>query len=160
MMAMSLHKFASTKNTIVGGRNPWARNTKLWPTIMLFSVAAVTLILNLVIVIAYFRSFKAANRASTISAIFGVFVFGGHVLVWISAAALYRYGKDTNGISNDLWGWSCSRGAEKIQSQFQDVVNFDHLCSSSVRFPCPIHLKQSLISAFCATGKRMVHIHR
>ncbi|KAH0565529.1 hypothetical protein GP486_001083 [Trichoglossum hirsutum] len=131
MMAMSLHKFSSTKNTFINGRNAWARNTKIWPTVMLFCVAAVTLILNLAIVIAYLRSFKAANRASTITSIFGAFVLGIHVLVWIAAVTLYRWGKDTNGISNDLWGWSCSQGAEKIQNQFRDVVNFSRLCNSS-----------------------------
>jgi uncharacterized membrane protein len=139
MMSMSIHKFASTKDTFIDGRTAWAKNTKLWPTIMLFSVAAVTVIFNIVILIAYLRSVKAANRVSTVSSIFGVLVFGCHVVVWISAAALYRYGKDTNGVHNDLWGWSCSEGADKIQDTFRNVVNFSRLCDSSVGSLYPLH---------------------
>ncbi|KAH0537263.1 hypothetical protein FGG08_005925 [Glutinoglossum americanum] len=131
MMGMSIHKFSSTKNIYINGRTAWAKNTKLWPTVMLFSVAAVTVTFNLIILVAYLRSVKTANRVSTVSSIFGVLVFGGHVVVWVSAAALYRYGKDTNGVHNDLWGWSCSKGADKIQSTFHSVVNFDRLCTSS-----------------------------
>jgi hypothetical protein len=138
MMAMSLEKFRTTRNIYIGGRTAWAKNTKIWPTVMLFSVALITLILNLIILIAYLRSIKAANRVSTMSSIFGFLVFGGHVVVWIAAAVLYRYGKDTNGVSNDLWGWSCSEGADKIQETFQNVVNFDAVCNRSVSLPYPL----------------------
>jgi len=131
MMAMSLEKFRTTRNIYIGGRTAWARNTKLWPTIMLFSVAVATLAINLVILIAYLRSIKAANRVSVMSTVFGLLVFGGHVVLWVVTAALYRYGKDTNGISNDLWGWTCSKGADKIQNTFRDVVNFQSVCNRS-----------------------------
>ncbi|KAI9772762.1 MAG: hypothetical protein M1839_002307 [Geoglossum umbratile] len=137
MMAMTLEKFRTTRNVYIDGRTAWAKNTKLWPTIMLFCVAAITLIINLVILIAYLRSIKAANRISTLSTIFGLMVFGGHVVVWVSVAVLYRWGKDTNGVSNDLWGWTCSQGADKIQESFRNVVNFQAVCNRSVGVPYP-----------------------
>jgi hypothetical protein len=132
IMATTLHKYLSTKDTFINGRTAWARNTKLWPTVMLFAIAAVTLVLNLVIMIAYACSVKSANRASLVSGIFGILVFVGHIFVWISAAAIYRYSKDTNGKSNDLWGWACSKTADDIQKTFEFVVNFDHICNSNV----------------------------
>ncbi|KAI9771445.1 MAG: hypothetical protein M1840_002065 [Geoglossum simile] len=138
MMAMTLEKFMTTRDTYINGRTAWAKNTKLWPTIMLFSVALTTLVINLVILIAYLRSVKAANRVSVLSTAFGLLVFGGHVVVWVATAVLYRYGKDTNGVSNDLWGWACSKGADKIQENFKTVVNFQAVCNRSVGSP-PIH---------------------
>ena len=141
MMGMSLEKFRTTRNTYIGGRTAWAKHTKLWPTIMLFSVALATLILNLFILIGYLRGIKVANRISTMSSIFGLLVFSGHVTGWVCAAVLYRYGKDTKGVSNDLWGWACSRGADKIQETFRDVVNFNSVCNRSVGLPHPFPIR-------------------
>ncbi|KAI9813683.1 MAG: hypothetical protein M1832_006111 [Thelocarpon impressellum] len=127
-MALTLHKYYSTRGTIIGGRNAWAANTKLWPTTMLLVIAVVSLTINLTILGSYWHSVKAANRAAIVSTVFTVTVLVTHLVIWIVTVALYRYGKDTNGKSNDLWGWSCGAPG-KIQQQFSDVVDFKQYCN-------------------------------
>ena len=134
-MAATLGKYLSTKDHIVNGRSAWAKNTKLWPTLMLFTVAFVSLLLDSVIMMAYLRSVKAANKTAYFAAYFTGVVIFAHVALWVTTTALYRYGKDTNGVSNDLWGWTCSEAAQKIQAEFAPVVHFDSYCSLQVRDP-------------------------
>ena len=52
----------------------------------------------------------------------------GHVAIWIGVSSAYRIGKD----GNDLWGWTCSPKAQKIQGEFRDVINFERFCSIQV----------------------------
>ncbi|KAI9847302.1 MAG: hypothetical protein M1837_002889 [Sclerophora amabilis] len=139
IMAAVLGKFLATRDVIIDGRNAWAKDTKLWPSIMLFAIAGVSLILNVAILLSYKRSVKAANKAAMISAVFTGLEWTAEVVVWCLAASLYRYGKDTDGKSNDLWGWACSQGAAKIQEKFDDVVQFKPYCDVQVRPPfwCP-----------------------
>ncbi|KAI9861525.1 MAG: hypothetical protein M1824_002417 [Vezdaea acicularis] len=129
-LAKVLGKYLATKGVLIGGRNAWAKDTKLWPTIMLLVIAVISAFINSIIMLAYcWRSVKHANRASMISTLFTSVIFVVHIVIWIVTAALYKYGKDTHGVSNDLWGWTCSSKAFKIQPQFQKVVDFDQYCS-------------------------------
>lgn len=80
--------------------------------------------------IAYLREgVKAANKIHSFEFIFETGVEGGHVLLWIIVAVLYRVGKT----GHDLWGWACSPLAEKIQPNFEGIVNFDQVCKRGVR---------------------------
>jgi hypothetical protein len=98
---------------------------------MYFSIAAVSFIINLGTLIAYFHSVKRANLVSTIGTVFNVFIAAANLIVWIVAAAIYKYEKEitTEGKHNDLWGWSCSGAADAIQDAFQDQVNFSKYCT-------------------------------
>ena len=61
----------------------------------------------------------------------------GNLIVWSVAASLYRTEKDKNGKSNDLWGWTCSPAATKIQKEFAGEVNFNNFCNIQVGFYFP-----------------------
>ncbi|KAI9891613.1 MAG: hypothetical protein M1814_002547 [Vezdaea aestivalis] len=129
ILAITLHKFYSTQDVVRGGRNPWFKaGTKLWPTTMLLAVAAVGFFINLCMMLLYLKNVKWANYAATTSTVFSVSTFLAQIILWAVVAGLYRYGRDTNGISDDIWGWTCSSGAAKIQDQFNDVVHFNQLC--------------------------------
>ncbi|KAI9768396.1 MAG: hypothetical protein M1835_006878 [Candelina submexicana] len=133
LMIHTLLTFLHTRNTYrvtpAGNRTAWHKSTKLWPTIMCLVVASISLLLNATIVLAYYHSVKTANKANTISTIFTAGVVGFHIVYWGLAAAFYKYGKDTHGVSNDLWGWSCSEAARKIQKEFRAEVDFDRICA-------------------------------
>ncbi|KAI9799026.1 MAG: hypothetical protein M1825_004922 [Sarcosagium campestre] len=135
IMAATVSKYLSTKDILVEvdgkPRGPWANGTKMWPTIMLFVISGISLILNLFILVAYYFSFQAANRTAIVSSIFTFVVFVGHVVVWIVVTGLYKYAKDhkDNGKHLDLWGWACSTAADAIQDDFKDVVNFKKSCN-------------------------------
>ncbi|KAI9714641.1 MAG: hypothetical protein M1812_006306 [Candelaria pacifica] len=127
---LTFQKTRNTKrNTPSGPRTAWHADTKLWPTILCLCIASISLFLNLIIVLAYYRSVKTANKANTISTVFTGGVVGFHIVYWGVAAALYKYAKDTDGVSNDLWGWSCSNAARTIQNEFRAEVDFDRICA-------------------------------
>jgi hypothetical protein len=104
---------------------------------MYFSIAAVSLVLNLVILVAYLMSVKAANKAAVISLTFDWIVIAANFGVWLGAVIVYRNEKDKNGVHNDLWGWSCSQAAAEIQKPFDGVLDFGRLCTVQVSIPFP-----------------------
>lgn len=53
-----------------------------------------------------------------------------HVAVWVGSAVAYKAGNT----GSDLWGWTCSDGADGIQQAFQSVINFDDFCKVQVGF--------------------------
>ncbi|KAI9822386.1 MAG: hypothetical protein M1827_000105 [Pycnora praestabilis] len=124
--SMSFAKYMTTKDHIVDGRNAWAKDTTIWPTLMLLAIAVVTLILNISILISYAHSIKSANRADKVYSYFIYMVYAAHIIAWVVCAGLYRFEKT----GHDLWGWSCSDAADKIQPVFQNEVNFNTLCNT------------------------------
>ncbi|KAI2483370.1 hypothetical protein Ptr902_05687 [Pyrenophora tritici-repentis] len=137
-ITLTLTKFLSTKETyrtvtLADGtsntRTAWAKNTRPWPTYMYFSVAVVSTILHAVTLLAYCCSVGKANTVNTVTSVFSWIVMLGNVGVWAAAVGVYRMQKDWHGISNDLWGWTCSQGASKIQVEFEGVLDFEQYCS-------------------------------
>ncbi|MCJ1484415.1 hypothetical protein MMC06_004586 [Schaereria dolodes] len=126
VMAITLHKFISTRNIFIENRNPWAENTKIWPTALLLSTSAFTFLISTITVVSYFWGVSAANMTNdTVGTAGTVVEMAGHVAIWIGVSSAYRIGKD----GNDLWGWTCSPKAQKIQGEFRDVINFERFCS-------------------------------
>ncbi|KAF1994004.1 hypothetical protein P154DRAFT_527370 [Amniculicola lignicola CBS 123094] len=139
-ITLTLHKFLTTRNIYhdvtlpdgtVKSRTAWARESKVWPTYMYFGVATTALVLNLGIIVAYLCSgVEKANTAALVSTIFSWCVMIGNVIVWTIAASLYRTEKDTGEKPNDLWGWTCSVAAKKIQKEFANEVDFNKFCNT------------------------------
>lgn len=135
-LTMTIIKFAQTKDvyyTVNGEqRTAWAIDTITWYTFMYFSIAAVSFILNIAILLSYCKGVKHANRAASVSGVFSALVLITHVVVWIISTALYRYGKEpVNGKERDLWGWTCSDVAAKLQGELM-AVNFNTYCNVQV----------------------------
>ena len=140
-LTLTLNKFFSTRDTFIDvngvNRTAWNASTKTWPTYMYFALAVISTAFNLVIVLSYCRGVKQANRANTVSGWFSSTVVVAHVVVWATGAALYRAGKDQGEHARDLWGWSCSLGAAKIQDAFAKEINFGQYCHIQVSVrPC------------------------
>ncbi|MCJ1245192.1 hypothetical protein MMC30_002393 [Trapelia coarctata] len=123
--ATTLNKFLNTRNIIINNRNAWAKQTVIWPTIVLLSTSALTLIISLAILIAYFFDTRHANKThNTIGTAGTVAEMASHVAVWVGSAIAYK----TGNTGSDLWGWTCSDGADGIQEAFRAVINFDDFC--------------------------------
>jgi hypothetical protein len=110
---------------------------------MYFAVAAISLILNLVILLSYCCCGVAqANKAALAATTFSWITLIGNLIVWSIAASLYRKEKKTN----DLWGWTCGPAARAIQKEFADQVQFNTYCNiqvsnaSSARYIIPLTL--------------------
>ena len=128
IMVYVLIKFESTKDTIRGGRGPWAKETKLWPAILLFTGSAFTLIVSVFMLCAYCCCFKITQRSWK----FTLAKYALHIVLWAVISFLYRYEKGLNGKNNDLWGWACSAQATALQPAFDAVVDFKGLCDIQV----------------------------
>ena len=97
----TIHSFLTTQNTVRGGRGPWAKQTELWSSIMMFALSLITALLGFGIIIAYFFSVKAANTVAGIQGGIGMAVDVTHLAIWIAVAIAYRVAKN----GKDLWGW-------------------------------------------------------
>ena len=122
------HRPAPTPTGALTLRTPWHAHTRTWPTYAYLSVAALSTLLHILTLLSYFCSVRAANRASTLAS---AVVWAEHAAtlgVWIAAASVYRAEKNRGGVSDDLWGWACSEGAQAIQAAFRDDVDFNRSC--------------------------------
>ncbi|KAF6224522.1 hypothetical protein HO133_011099 [Letharia lupina] len=125
IMLFTVIKYQSTKGEFRGGRTAWPKQPKLWPTFMLLAGAGLTLLLSSITLLSYCCAFDKARRSWKLTVVKYVI----HIGAWLVISALYRYEKSTHGVSNDLWGWSCSTEATALQSEFNGVVHFSSLCS-------------------------------
>jgi hypothetical protein len=137
-ITMTLVKFQRTKNTwrtitLANGdiitRTAWAKDTRAWPTLAYFAVAAISTLLNFITIFSYKYGVEKANTANYITQTFSWFVMLGNLIVWSVAAGMYRREMDKGGRNNDLWGWTCSAAARAIQKDFAHEVDFDKFCN-------------------------------
>lgn len=140
-IALTVHKFLTTQNIYrdvlqddgtIKNRTAWAKESKVWPTWMYFVVAGISLALNLLILVAYAFGVDKANLIASVSTAFSWTMLLGNLVVWCIAASLYRTEKDKDNKSNDLWGWTCSPAARKIQKEFAGEIDFNRYCDIQV----------------------------
>ena len=123
--ALTLEKYLTTRGIIRNNRDPWAKDTYIWPTILLLSTSALTVLVSVATIASY--CFSGVKGANTISSRAGVPTTVtenlAHLAVWITTAVGYKLGKT----GSDLWGWTCDPKADAIQDIFPEV-NFSFLC--------------------------------
>ncbi|KAG4432463.1 hypothetical protein IFR05_012053 [Cadophora sp. M221] len=122
----TIYTFLTTRDTTRGGRGPWAKQTELWSSIMMFALSLITALLGFGIIIAYLFSIKAANTVAGIQGGIGMAVDITHLIIWVAVAIAYRVAKAG---AMDLWGWACSSTAKEIQPDFEGIVNFKNICN-------------------------------
>jgi len=129
ILSYTLAVYFLTKNKIIGGgAHPWVTPATLWPTFMLLGIAVVTFFMNLVTVCAYMCGVDAANKAYSCTKYVVYTMTGIHVLAWAVAIGLYQMAKT----ERSLWGYACSKEADKIQAQVQSFMSFGRLCTMQV----------------------------
>lgn len=121
---------------------------------MLLCTSSVTMLINFAVVVAYLKGIDAANRTHDYASWITAGIFVAHMALWIATATLYRTGKT----GHDLWGWSCSAKAQKIQEPFKDVVNFGRYCHLQVRVHPSSLFRQTLTDALA--DRLMGHLPR
>jgi hypothetical protein len=95
---------------------------------MLLAIAALTFIMNFIVVCSYLCGLNAANKTSSITGYISYVLLAVRVVAWAIAAGLYQ--KANTG--NDLWGYSCGDRADAIQDEVQSYLNFNNLCLTQV----------------------------
>ncbi|KAF2675232.1 hypothetical protein BT63DRAFT_450217 [Microthyrium microscopicum] len=139
-IAITLKTFLSTRGEfrdalnigtgLTTRRNAWSKGSKNWPTYMYFGVAATSLLLNACMLAGYLFSVRAANIASTVATLWEWLIMLGNFGFWLAGVIIYRTEKDKGGVSNDIWGWTCSTGAQNVQDAFKDLIDFEKLCQT------------------------------
>ncbi|KAG9230446.1 hypothetical protein BJ875DRAFT_155420 [Amylocarpus encephaloides] len=127
MVSMTFSIFRATKH--LGARNnlpPWAANTKVWPQVLVLSVACVSLVLCIVIFWNYFRGgHKRAEKVAVYYTLFAVAFFIFSVVMWGIAAGVLQ-GSHDNSNNKDIWGWSCVDN--KRRQLFQEDIDYGLVC--------------------------------
>ena len=124
-------KYISTKDVVINGRTAWAANTTLWSSYLMTLTSVFSVVINTVTILCYCRGTKSANAVSSVGGYISIFLWVVHLVLWTATTVAYRMQYNTG---RDLWGWSCGYGADAIQEEFKQVINFDKWCTVQVSF--------------------------
>lgn len=121
IMAFILVTFISSRHDVALARNIWPKNPKIWPTVLLLVSAALTLSVTIAPLIFQYLCSQRMTRSWKWVAV----GYGLQVIAWIIVSTVYR----TEKALDDLWGWSCSDVAAKLQGDGHADVAFHELCT-------------------------------
>jgi hypothetical protein len=128
-MALVIVIFYSTRDDQALGRGIWPKNGKEWPTILLLAASFLTFVGSVITLVIFCCCFKRAAESWKLAA-FGYVI---HIVAWVAVTTIYRTEKRLD----DLWGWSCSDIATKLQDEGHASVDFNKLCTVQVRSTKP-----------------------
>ncbi|KAF2720322.1 hypothetical protein K431DRAFT_285979 [Polychaeton citri CBS 116435] len=105
---------------------PWAPQQKVWPQILLLSIACISLFMSMVIFYAYFKGgHRRAEKAAMYYTTFAVAFFIFSIVMWgIGAGVLQGSHQGSN--NKDMWGWACVQNPR--HDVFQNDVDYDLIC--------------------------------
>lgn len=121
IMAFILVTFISSRQDVALARNIWPKHPKIWPTVLLLVSAALTLSVSIVPLVLQCLCSQRMTRSWKWVAV----GYGLQVIAWIIVSTVYR----TEKALDDLWGWSCSDVAAKLQGDGHADVAFHELCT-------------------------------
>lgn len=105
---------------------PWAGNQKIWPQVLLLSIASVSLFACICVFWGYWRGgHKRAEKAAVYYTAFTVAFAVFSIIMWGIGAAVLQTAKN-NSNNKDMWGWSCVNNERK--SLFQNEVDYELVC--------------------------------
>lgn len=131
MLATAFSIFNATRHLPPRNNLPaWAANTKIWPQVLLLTIACISLAMSIIVLIAYSRG--GHHRAEKVAAYYTVFAVGFFVfsiIMWAVGAAVLNQSK-SQGKGKDMWGWSCVDN--KRRHLFEDDVSYALVCRLQV----------------------------
>lgn len=133
MVAAALVVFNTTKHLAPRNRlPPWSPNTVAWPTIVVLVIASISLLLSILVLLAYFRGgHRRAEKTAVYYTVFSVGLFAFSIVMWAIGAGILNGSKENNG-GNDIWGWSCKDNPRR--DFFKKDVDYDLVCRLLVSF--------------------------
>ncbi|KIW12336.1 hypothetical protein PV08_09613 [Exophiala spinifera] len=127
MLSTVLTIFHATKS--IPPRNnltAWAPKQQIWPQIVVLSIACVSLLFSIIVILAYCRGgHRRAEKVAVYYTMFAVGWFLFSIVMWVVGAGIL-HGSKANGGGTDLWGWSCKDN--KRRDLFQDDVHYALVC--------------------------------
>jgi uncharacterized membrane protein len=127
MLSTALTIFHATKSLPKrNGLPPWAENTKTWPQVLLLVIACISLVMSVVVMIAYCRG--GHHRAEKVAAYYTIFAVGFFIfsiIMWAVGAAVFNQSKAQNH-NKDMWGWSCVDNQRR--HLFEEDISYALVC--------------------------------
>ncbi|KAK6528374.1 hypothetical protein TWF281_009616 [Arthrobotrys megalospora] len=129
IMGYTLDKYLVNEHEMINGTGPFGTNPKLWPTYVMTTVAALTLIFNISVLMAYCCGRKASDKVASGSTYVKLLSPIGHLIVWGTSVGGFKIGAK----GNDIWTFSCSNAPSDvaIQQSFENKINYDILCTTN-----------------------------
>lgn len=138
MLATVFSIFNATKNLAPrNGRPAWAPDTKIWPQVLLLTIACVSLLMAIIVMLAYTRG--GHHRAEKVAAYYTVFAVGFFIfsiIMWVVGAAVFNQSK-AQGDGKDMWGWSCLDNTRR--HLYEDDVSYALVCRLQVSTNLPLY---------------------
>ncbi|EXJ65258.1 hypothetical protein A1O7_01599 [Cladophialophora yegresii CBS 114405] len=127
MLSTVLTIFHATRNLPNRNNLPaWAPKQKIWPQIVVLSIACVSLLFSIIVILAYCRGgHRRAEKVAVYYTMFAVGWFMFSIVMWLVGAGIL-HGSKSSGGGQDLWGWSCKDN--KRRQLFQDDVHYALVC--------------------------------
>lgn len=131
MVATAFSIFNATKTLAPrNGLPPWAENTKIWPQVLLLTIACISLVMSIVVIIAYWRGgHHRAEKVAAYYTVFAVAFFIFSIVMWGVGAAVFNQSKQQNN-NKDMWGWSCVDNRRR--HLFEDDISYALVCRLQV----------------------------
>ncbi|KAK6535434.1 hypothetical protein TWF694_001894 [Orbilia ellipsospora] len=129
IMAYTLDRFIVTQHQQVNGTGPFGSNPKLWPTIVMAAVAAITILFNFSVLCAYCCGRKAADNVAKGTSYVKLLSPIGHLIIWATSAGSFKAGAT----GNDIWTFACSGDPSvvAVQKNFEKTINYELLCKTN-----------------------------
>jgi hypothetical protein len=127
LVASALVIFYKTKDLPErNGFLPWAAASPTWPQFALIAIAAVSVVLSMAVLFAYWRGgHRRAEKASIYWTVFSIGSFIFAIVMWGIAAGILN-GTKATGEGKDVWGWACKDN--KRRAFFAEDVNYTLVC--------------------------------
>lgn len=127
MLSTVLTIFHATKALPARNNMPaWAPNQKMWPQILVLTIACISLLFAVIVIVAYCRSgHRRAEKVAVYYTMFAVGWFIFSIVMWAIGAGVLQ-GSKTNGNGQDMWGWSCRDN--KRRQLFEEDVHYALVC--------------------------------
>ena len=129
-MVYMMYKYKATRGVSrTEYADPWPKDPKLWPTLLLAVASGLTLLLTVGSLLSQIcKTLRKSGQTAKGRPLVTTVKYAVHIGTWACVAVAYRLGKT----GDDLWGWSCSDRADAIQKAFESDVNFSQLCKLQV----------------------------
>jgi len=128
--------FIRTQDNLIndnGAVQPAWGDTKSWPAILLLTVASVSSLISIFVLLSYLKSVKWANRLAGVHATIMITASVVSLGIWAISAGLFH--KQATGFNvPSIWSWSCNHKGSSNTS-----INFNQIClTQNWSFICAI----------------------
>ncbi|KAG4441909.1 hypothetical protein IFR05_002593 [Cadophora sp. M221] len=127
VMTKAYVTYRANQNVTAGGVSIYPTFMQLWPTYMMMTAGAVTVLLNGCVVVWRVRgTMKDLEREEVYNKVWDYLLHGITFSVWLASSTSFRVTKDMGPAAdpNVLWGYVCSPTAKQINAEFPEVVKF------------------------------------